>query len=164
MIKLRRAVGEIGARTLILGGGVAANSALRTAAGVLAKKCTLEDAIHPSDEADTFVLSAGHVKGNPHHLVQSLSVDDLLNRLRAQFSYIVIDMPPILGASEALVFAKAADAVLFCSLCDVSRSRQVHAAVERLENAGANVVGAILSGTPVSRYSYVYGYYSDQTT
>ena len=42
-IKLRRAAQQVGARTLILGGGVAANSALRQAVSKLADKlhCTL---------------------------------------------------------------------------------------------------------------------------
>ena len=76
-------------------------------AAVLAKKCTLEDSIHQRGETNTYVLPSGHIKANPHHVVQSLNLDDLLNSLRAQFPYIVMDMPPILGASEALVLCNA---------------------------------------------------------
>jgi Mrp family chromosome partitioning ATPase len=74
----------------------------------------------------------------------------------------VIDTPPILGASESLILAKAADAVLFCSLCNASKARQVRLAIERLEHAQVNLAGAVLSGMPAKRYEYVYGYYANR--
>ncbi len=82
-----------------------------------------------------------------------------MTRLRTKFQTILIDTPPILGASEAIVLGKAVDAVLFCSLAGVSKMQQVQMAVERLEQAGVNVAGAVLSGSSVKRYAYGYGYY-----
>jgi polysaccharide biosynthesis transport protein len=78
--------------------------------------------------------------------------------LREEYATIIIDTPPILGASEALVYAKQADIVLFCSLSEVSRSRQSRMAVDRLERSGANVVGAVMNGASLSRYPMAYGY------
>ena len=82
-------------------------------------------------------------------------------RLKREFETIVIDTPPILGASESLVFSKVADSVIFCSLRDVSRVRQVRVAIDRLEHAGAKVAGTVLCGMPVHHYAYAYGYYGD---
>jgi capsular exopolysaccharide synthesis family protein len=129
---------------------------------LLMSKCPLRDAIHRVGETNTYVLPAGLAKANPHHIVHSNLIEQLLNRLKQEFETIVIDTPPILGASESLVFAKAADTVIFCSLRDVSRARQVHVAVERLEHAGAKVAGAVLGGMPVSHYAYSYGYYGNR--
>jgi Mrp family chromosome partitioning ATPase len=84
---------------------------------------------------------------------------ELLARLRTTYPAIIIDTPPILGASESIVLAKVADAVLFCSLCGVSKVKQVRLAVERLEHAGVNLAGAVLSGSSVERYAFTYGYY-----
>jgi succinoglycan biosynthesis transport protein ExoP len=128
-------------------------------AEVLLGKCTLQDAIHRMGETDTYVLPAGRAGVNPHHLVQPRLVEQLLEDLKQEFETIVIDTPPILGASESLVFAKAADTVLYCSLRDVSRARHVRHAVDRLEHAGAPVAGAVLGGMPVNHYTYSYGYY-----
>ena len=83
----------------------------------------------------------------------------LLEKLRPKFATILIDTPPILGASESLVLAKVADAVIFCSLSGESKVKQVRTAVERLEHAGVNVAGAVLSGSSVRGYAYRYGYY-----
>jgi len=129
---------------------------------LLLNKCPLRDAIHRVGETNTYVIAAGLAKVNPHHLVQSSLIEQLLSRLKQEFETIVIDTPPILGASESLVFAKAADTVIFCSLRDVSRARQIHVSVDRLEHAGAKIAGAVLGGMPVSHYAYSYGYYGSR--
>jgi len=129
---------------------------------LLQGKCSLREAIHRVGETQTYVIPAGKGKVNPHHLIQAQLVEQMLTRLKQEFETIVIDTPPILGASESLVFAKAADTVLYCSLRDVSRARQVHVAVERLEHAGAKIAGAVLGGMPSQSYTYSYGYYENE--
>jgi Mrp family chromosome partitioning ATPase len=88
-------------------------------------------------------------------------VRQLLEALRKEFPRIIIDTPPVLAASESLVFAREADAVLMCALRDVSRSRHVGTAVQRLEAAGAPLVGAVLNGADIDRKAYMYGYSPD---
>ncbi len=131
-------------------------------AEVLMGKCSLREAIRQVGETKAYVLPAGRARMNPHHLVDSERVQKVLDHLRKDFSTILIDTPPVLGASESLVFAKLADTVIFCSLRNVSRVRKVHLAVERLEHAGAHIAGAILGGTPTHHYANVYGYYSNE--
>jgi capsular exopolysaccharide synthesis family protein len=127
---------------------------------VLTKKCKLTDAIHRVGDSDLYVIPGGRATRNPHHLVNIATSKGLLDQLRGNYATIVVDTPPILGASEALVLAKVADAVLFCTLSDVSRAKQVRIAVERLEHAGVNLAGAVLSGTSSKKYAYTYGYYA----
>ncbi len=83
----------------------------------------------------------------------------LLKQLRADYRYIVIDTPPVLAASESLALAKAADGVLICTLRELSRTTQVRMTYERLESAGAKVIGVVLSGVPTRSYAYKYGAY-----
>ena len=127
---------------------------------VLSGKVEVEKAIHRVGTTQTYVLPAGKQRVNPHHILQGSRIDELLESLRGKFSTIVIDTPPVLSASEALVYAKAADSVIFCSLADVSRSKQVRVAIDRLQSTGANIVGTVLSGVPFNRYVYRYGSYN----
>ena len=83
----------------------------------------------------------------------------LLDEARGRYRYIVIDSPPVLAASEALVVAKAADGTLLCTMRDISRVGQVRQANERLRTAGARSLGAVFSGVPPHNYSYKYGGY-----
>jgi len=136
--------------------GVAAKPGL---AEVFAGKATLAEAVHQIGDTNTYVLPAGTHRVNPHHVLHGSKVDQLFDSLRTNFSTIVVDTPPVLGASESLVYAKAADLVVFCSLVNVSRAKQVRSATERLRTTGANVAGTVLSGVPVGKYTYNYGYY-----
>lgn len=130
-------------------------------AEVLTGKASLSEAIHASGQTNTYVLPAGADRVNPHHVIDGPKIGKLFDSLQAKFSTILVDTPPILAASESLIYTKAADRVVFCSLSGVSRAKQVRLAVQRLEATGANVAGAVLSGIPIGRSTYAYGYRSE---
>jgi tyrosine-protein kinase Etk/Wzc len=127
-------------------------------AELLTNQASLSDVVQRVGKTNTYVIPAGRLRGNPHHIVREERITPLLAQLRNQFSTIVVDTPPIFGGSESLVFAKAADSVVVSVMRDVSRSKQLTAAIERLERAGAKVSGAVLNGTSSSGYAYNYGY------
>lgn len=126
---------------------------------IIEGKTELEKAIHRVGKSSAYVLPAGRLKGSPHHIFEGSKIENLLAGLRENFDTILIDTPPVLAASDALVYARAADLVLFCSLADTSRASQVRVAVDRLRATGANVAGAVLSGVSVGSYVYRYGTY-----
>lgn len=126
---------------------------------IIEGKADLEKAIHRVGKSSAYVMPAGRLKGSPHHVFEGFKIEKLLTALRDSFDTILIDTPPVLAASDALVYAKAADLVLFCSLADTSRANQVRVAVDRLRGTGANVAGAVLSGVSVGSYVYRYGTY-----
>lgn len=129
-------------------------------AEVLSDKASMEESIHRVGMTQTYVMPAGKQRVNPHHVLQGSKIDSLLGTLRNKFATIVIDTPPVLSASESLVYAQAADLVVFCAMSEVSRAKQVRFAVDRLQSTGAKLGGAVLSGVPVSRYVYHYGTYN----
>ena len=61
---------------------------------------------------------------------------------------------------ETLLIAKQADGVLMCARHDYSRSGQVKQAYDRLAASGVKLVGAVLNGAPVRKYSYSYRGYA----
>jgi capsular exopolysaccharide synthesis family protein len=128
-------------------------------AELLAGNCQLDEAIQSDVAGGVHIIAAGQLATNPHKLVGRGDLDRVLDEVRRRYEYTVIDTPPILCASESLVISRAADGTLLCALRDVSRSRQVRMASDRLITAGANVVGAVLSGTPHGRYASLYGNY-----
>jgi tyrosine-protein kinase Etk/Wzc len=84
----------------------------------------------------------------------------VVGKIPACYRYVVIDTPPVLAASEALVLTNAADATLVCMMRDVSRLDQVRKTVERLAAAGSRPIGTVLSGVPARHYASRYGHYS----
>jgi capsular exopolysaccharide synthesis family protein len=105
------------------------------------------------------LLTSGYLKGSPHRLLSNGRFEKLIEEARQEYDYIVLDTPPVLPASEALLFAKVADAVLMCALRDKSRIEQLVQAYQRLESSGCKVAGSVLSGVPVREYASYYGDY-----
>jgi capsular exopolysaccharide synthesis family protein len=105
------------------------------------------------------VLPAGKLHGSPHRLITNDSLAALLERIPATYRHVIIDTPPVLAASEALVFARNADATILCARRDVSRMLQVRKALEHLVTTGANVVAAAFNGVSLREYAYRYGSY-----
>lgn len=130
-------------------------------AEVLRGECSLEDAVVMDWGDRLYILPAGDLKGeSASQLFSGAAFLEIMARLRSQYSKIVIDVPPVLCASETLLIAKQADGVLMCALHDYSRAGQVKQAYERLTVAGVTVIGAVLNGAPVRTYSYAYRGYA----
>jgi capsular exopolysaccharide synthesis family protein len=130
-------------------------------AEILRGECSLEEAVILHSDDRLFVLPAGDAgTTSPSHLFAGSRYRECLDRLRAQFDKVIIDVPPVLCASETLQIAKQADGVLMCARHDYSRSGQVKQAYERLVSSGVKVVGAVLNGAPVRKYSYSYRGYA----
>jgi tyrosine-protein kinase Etk/Wzc len=131
-------------------------------ADVLSGKCTLDEAIVASPLHSVFILPAGFLTGSPHRLLNNGSFAELLQQVRLRYRHVVIDTPPLLPASEALVMARAADAAVLCMRRDYSRLDQVQDAHERLETAKVHVLGGVLNGIPLSHYSRKYTDYASR--
>jgi len=129
-------------------------------AQVLGGEAALEDAIVTSWSESLHLLPAGRLTVNPHTLLGNGAWKSLLEQIPPCYRYVLIDTPPVLSASEALVFAKAADASLVCVMRGVSRVDQLHRILDRLEAAGGRTVGLVLNGVPAKDYSYRWGDYS----
>ncbi|MBW3596415.1 MAG: polysaccharide biosynthesis tyrosine autokinase [Planctomycetes bacterium] len=128
-------------------------------ADVLDGKCPPSAAIAATWCSNLHALPAGRAAKSPSVLFSGEALADCLQQLRETYAYIILDSPPVLSASEALVVSKASDSVLLCAMCDVSRTPQIKLAYERLSAAGADTLGAVLSGVPRRTYARTYGRY-----
>ena len=115
---------------------------------VLVGEGKLEDALLPVADNVT-LLPAGVVPPNPLALVDSERMAALMQQLSAQYDYVILDSPPLIGAADAAVLGKMADGVLL-----IVRPRQVDsasalAAKSLLNRADAEVLGFVANGIDV---------------
>ncbi len=91
------------------------------------------------------VLPVGRPVAAPPRLAGDPRLDVLLNELRPDFEYIVVDAPPILAFSEGVQISRRADGVVIVIRSGHTR-RQLHEkALEILADAGARVLGTVLN-------------------
>jgi capsular exopolysaccharide synthesis family protein len=127
---------------------------------VLAGACTLEEAIVTNASADIHLLPAGRLRVSPHQLLGNGTWKALLARIPTRYRYVVIDTPPVLAASEAIVLANGADVAVVCAMRGMSRMDQIRKTIERLAATGCRPVGTVLSGVPTRYYASRYGDYT----
>jgi len=129
-------------------------------AQVLDGEVSVRDAICTSWNEMLHILPAGVLTKSPHVLMTCERMTALLDSLKNDYRYIIIDAAPLLSASEAFVTAKVADGTLVCTMRDVSRAPQVQIVCDKLRQAGARPLGIVLNGIPNSDYTYYYGTYA----
>jgi capsular exopolysaccharide synthesis family protein len=106
------------------------------------------------------VYTAGTVASNPSELLSSPRVEQLFQRFRQEFDYVVVDSAPIVPVSDSVALTSAVDTVLVVAQAGRVSSRDLRACVERLSQVGAPAVGAILNqSVDRRRTSYGYGGY-----
>ena len=83
-----------------------------------------------------------------------------LERLRSQYDFVIIDTPPVLPVTDAVVLAREADAVVLVVKGHGTPSALVREARDRLLMAGAPLLGVVVNDVDLSWGDlYPYDYY-----
>jgi Mrp family chromosome partitioning ATPase len=122
----------------------------------------LHDAIQATNVDNLSVMTCGRSTPNPSELLTSPRFKELLDVLRDQFDFIILDTPPMLAVTDPSVVAPRADGVvLVLRITKQSRAAAMRA-TEMLATMGANVLGVVVNGFGQKRgygYGYDYGGY-----
>jgi non-specific protein-tyrosine kinase len=108
------------------------------------------------------LLSSGPLPPNPPELLGSQKMHRLFEHLTQEADLIIFDSPPLLAVTDATVLSMMADGVLVIADAEKTRRGALKEAVQNLQQAGANILGAVLNRVPLrgSEYGYYrYDYY-----
>ncbi|WP_201546557.1 polysaccharide biosynthesis tyrosine autokinase [Psychrobacter immobilis] len=117
--------------------------------------------IHATGIDNIDFMPRGKHPRNPASLLANGSFDHLMAELNLHYDYIIIDSPPILAASDAMILSQYADKVLMVARYDKSIEGQVVYAINQMNKANIKVDGIILNDVQqglLSKYSYHYSY------
>jgi succinoglycan biosynthesis transport protein ExoP len=120
----------------------------------------VNEVIQKTDEEGLYVLTTGPLPPNPVELLSSERMQDFVSKAAEKFDYVLIDSPPVLGLSDALVLAHISDATLFVVDAGVTRKGAVDGSIKRLRSANAYLVGSVFAkyGGTNKGYGYDYSY------
>jgi capsular exopolysaccharide synthesis family protein len=133
---------------------------------VLAGACNVSDLIRSTDIDSLSFLSAGSIPPNPSELVGSDKMRDTLAQLTNEYDVVVIDSPPILPVTDAMLLSTMVDGVVLVVNSSKTSKQHVKAAYARLEFARAKVFGVLLNQVDVNsqHYQYYRRYYGGYDT
>jgi polysaccharide biosynthesis transport protein len=105
------------------------------------------------------VLASGPLPPNPAELLGTSRVAELLAAVSADADIVLIDAPPLLPITDAVVLSSRVDGVLLVATAQVTSRRHLARAVELLGQAGAETIGIALNGVSSDgEYGYAYNY------
>jgi len=103
-----------------------------------------------------WLLPCGPIPPNPADLLSTTRIKQIIAEAAAQFDMIIVDGPPVLGLADASLLASACRNAMIIVESGKTRTRAAREAVERIEAAGAHIVGVTLtkSAEEASHYGY----------
>jgi len=104
-----------------------------------------EALVHVLESPPIHVLLAGGQPANPAELVTSPRLRRTFERLRASYDYVIVDTPPVLPVTDAVVIAREADGVVLVVKGHETPRELVRRARDRLALAGARVLGVMVN-------------------
>jgi exopolysaccharide transport family protein len=126
---------------------------------VLTGNATLQQAVVRSNILPTlFVLSAGTPPPNPAELLASSNMKDILAELREQYDHIVVDTPPTLSVTDAVVMSTRADSVVLVIRSGQTTKQALRRSRDLLMQVNARVSGVLLNAVDLSSPDYYYYY------
>ncbi|AJW41079.1 Tyrosine-protein kinase Wzc [Rhodococcus sp. B7740] len=158
-IDLSAVLAEAGHRVLLVGGdlrsatlgtrlGIDQSSGLST---VLSGEHSIEDAIQDDVFGGVSVLPSGPVPPNPSELLGSDRAQELLESLRGEYRYVIVDTPPLLQVTDGAILTALSDGALVLARTGRTTREKLRRAIKVLDGVGATVLGVVTTFEPAAR-------------
>jgi capsular exopolysaccharide synthesis family protein len=102
------------------------------------------------------LLPAGPLPPNPSEIMGTARMAELISSLKSAADVVILDTPPLVPVTDALVLSGRVDGVLLVASAGSTRRRHLTRATEYLDQADAPMIGAVLNN---SGQHIRYGYY-----
>jgi tyrosine-protein kinase Etk/Wzc len=130
---------------------------------ILIKKHQWQDCVVHTSLDHFDYLPSGPYPPNPSELLLNGEFTDLLENIKKEYDYVVIDTPPVGLVTDGLMAMKRSDLSIYVFRANYSKkdflnNLQRIVTINKLER-----IAVVLNAMPSSRKKYGYGYYEDQT-
>ena len=130
---------------------------------VLSGQSRVRDVIQRTVDPNLLAITAGSPPPNPSELLASERMKTLLaNFLNGPFDWIIIDTPPVLAVTDAVVLAPLVSGVTFVVGAEMTRRRLAERALETLLASRPKQLGVVLNKVDIAKNKYYYSRYHGQ--
>jgi polysaccharide biosynthesis transport protein len=127
---------------------------------LLTGQSRVREVVQRTREPNLFVITAGRTPPNPSELLASERLDQFLANLQGgPFDWVVVDTPPVLAVTDAVILAQKIGSVVFVIGSEMTRRAHAERALETLRTSKAKNIGAVLNRVDFDRNKYYYARY-----
>ena len=123
------------------------------------REAKIKDTLVQTEIKGLRIMPAGYNSSSPAELIESNRMKELLRVLgtTGKFSYIVVDSPPLIAASESLVLSHIVDGVIIVVMAEKTRRDVVKRELASLNET--KIIGVVLNGAKFETAHYYHKYY-----
>ena len=125
----------------------------------LSGQAQYDDIIYATQNENLNMIFAGAVPPNPVELLGSAKFQDLLNKVREIYDYVIIDAAPLGAVIDASAISAFVDGAILVITANEISYRFAQDVKIQLEKSNCRVLGAILNRIPMGARSYYNNYY-----
>lgn len=104
------------------------------------------------------VITSGPLPPNPADVLASARMDALLRQLTGEADLVLLDAPPVIAVTDAVLLATKVDGVLLVIHAGQTKREHAERARDLLAKVNARLVGAVLNNAAIDASAYgVYG-------
>src|SRR5262245_20260509 len=129
---------------------------------LLAGDADLGSVVRPVAGGKLSLIAAGPSPENPAELLSSTRMREVMEALRDRYDCVLIDTPPALPVTDAVVVAREADGVILVLRGGNTPREIVQRAREQLVRGGATVLGTVVNNVGPGWREVRYGYRGDE--
>jgi capsular exopolysaccharide synthesis family protein len=126
----------------------------RGLSNILTGSLALENGVQGTAVAGLAFLSRGVIPPNPPDLLGSHKMKEVLEMLRQDFDFVLLDSPPAIAVSDAAVLSTLCDGVVLVLRGQKTTLQAARLVVERLKAARARILGVVLNGIDIRNPDY----------
>ncbi len=120
---------------------------------------SVADVSQQSPQPNLWIIPSGPRPANPAELLGSPECRAALDKLNETFDLVIIDTPPVVAVTDAVVLANDVDGVILVIKSFKVARDLVLQAKRQLVDVDARLIGVILNNFDIQRKSYGYYYY-----
>jgi polysaccharide biosynthesis transport protein len=137
-----------------------------TLAKLLTGQCTFKDARRVDEKSGLHYVISTPDTPHSREILSSEMMQNFVKNMTSIYNYVIIDSPPVMALSDALMITKAVDTTIFLTRWENTQREVCISAIKQLTHSGAKMAGIVLNRVDLTRYErFDYGdigqYHSD---
>ncbi len=122
-----------------------------------------------ADVPNLFVMTSGQRPPNPAELLSTPKLNDFINWAQQNYDHVIVDCPAILPVADSMLWGRYIPRAIFVVRYGKTNTKLAQTALDKLQQAGVKILGAVISqyrpqGLSYGKYGYYksYHYYEDK--
>ncbi|MCR5202295.1 MAG: CpsD/CapB family tyrosine-protein kinase [Lachnospiraceae bacterium] len=122
----------------------------------------LDDVICSTNFDNVDVIISGQTAPNPSELLETELFNDMIDKLKEKYDYVILDTPPLGAVIDTAIIAEKVDGIVLVIANNEISYRFAQDVKNQIDKSGCRILGAVLNKVVLNKggkYGYGYGKY-----